>query len=382
VPTEQAAQVISCLPPNECEHCTTPLIPKNKITRHQIYEIPLPRYDIIEYQIRHAFCSCCKKTYRGKLLSSIGKRGFGTWVHAVTSLLTSKFRLSKRQALALLKDFYDIPICVGTVSNIEHRVSNTIEVGHAEIEEKLASSKVVHIDETEFKQKNRNGWAWTVASKEYSFFKLDISRGKKVARQLIGDFNGRTIVSDRYPAYGYLPERCHQVCWSHLKRDFRKISERGNISGVIGRNLLRHYGRIFGFWKASLIKGFIDDRRSRKKRSYLKRALLKELQRGCECSHGMAPRMCRKIFDQGESLFLFLSDKDIPATNNLAERQLRPLVIAKKLSFGVQSERGARFIERIFNITTSFRQQQQNPLTWLQGSINNYFCGQPIPSIA
>ena len=80
-----------------------------------------------------------------------------------------------------------------------------------------------------------------------------------------------------------------------------------------------------------------------------------------------------------ESLWLFLENPDVPATNNLAERQIRPLVIAKKLSFGVKSERGARFIERSYSLALSCRQQKKNVFSWLQDSINRYFTGAPAP---
>lgn len=49
-------------------------------------------------------------------------------------------------------------------------------------------------------------------------------------------------------------------------------------------------------------------------------------------------------------LWHFFKIKGVPPTNNHAERQLRPLVISKKLTFGTQSQRGSRFIERIFTV--------------------------------
>jgi transposase len=117
---------------------------------------------------------------------------------------------------------------------------------------------------------------------------------------------------------------------------------------VIGRRLLKSYGRIFSFWKSSLQWDCIDDKRTRKKRRCLKNALIKDLQFGSMCSHLTTARTCRNILAVGESLWLFLNNREVPATNNLVERQIRPLVIAKKLSFGVKSARGARFIERIY----------------------------------
>lgn len=378
VPVGQVDKVIVCPAPDKCSDCNAPLLPVDGIERHQVYEIPLPRYEITEYQILQGVCSCCKKTFRGETPAEVSNRGFGVRVHGAVALLTSKFKLSKRQALALLKDFFQMPMCVGSVSKIEHRVSQSLEPVHQNIKDIVTQSKVAHIDETGFKQSNHSGWAWILANKHFSFFQLDHSRGKKVAKQLIGNFFQRVIVSDRYPAYDFLPEFSHQVCWAHLKRDFQKISERSGISGVIGRRLLHGYGKIFAFWRSSS-QQFTDDKRTRKKRRHLKNKLLGDLEYGARCSHLRTARTCRKILGMGKSLWIFLENPEVPATNNLAERQLRPLVIAKKLSFGVKSDRGARFIERAYSLILTCRQQNKNVLSWLQDTITCHFTSVPTP---
>lgn len=379
VPPEQVDKVVTCPPPDKCNECDVPLLPLSEVVRHQVYEVPLPRYEITEYQLLQGYCSCCQKTYSGQTPAEVGKRGFGVRTHAMIALLTSKFKLSKRQALTLLKDFFQMPICVGSVSNIEHRVSQALEPLHEQIKNRIDGSKIAHIDETGFKQNNRSGWAWVMANECFSFFKLEYSRGKKVAKQLIGNFINRIIISDRYPAYNFLPTSCHQICWAHLKRDFQKISERSRIAGVIGRRLLHQYGKIFAFWKSSLQQGYNDDKRTQKKRRRLKNGLIKILQFGARCSHPATARTCCNILEAGEGLWLFLEDPDVPATNNLAERQIRPLVIAKKISFGVKSERGARFIERIYSLVLTCQQQNKNVLSWLQDSIIQYFTGNSAP---
>jgi transposase len=382
IPIERVDKVVACPPPDKCSECAGPLQSLDEVVRHQVYEIPLPHYEITEYQILQGYCRCCRKIYRGETPAEVGRRGFGIRVHAATALLTSKFKLSKRQALILLKDFYQMPICVGSVSNIEHRVSQSIEPLHGQIKKRIDKSRITHIDETGFKQNNRSGWAWVMANEYLSFLQLERSRGKKVAKKLIGNFINRIIISDRYPAYNFLPEACHQVCWAHLKRDFQKISERPGIASVIGRRLLHSYGRIFAFWKSSLQKECINDKRTRKKRRHLKNALVKDLQFGSGCSHLATARTCQNILAVGKSLWLFLENREVPATNNLAERQIRPLVIAKKLSFGVKSERGARFIERAYSLVLTCQQQNKDVLTWLQSSVIQHFTGHSPPLLA
>ena len=51
----------------------------------------------------------------------------------MVSLLTSKYRLSKRLVTAWFKDVYHMPICLGSVSNIEHTVSQSIQAPHEEV---------------------------------------------------------------------------------------------------------------------------------------------------------------------------------------------------------------------------------------------------------
>lgn len=65
-----------------------------------------------------------------------------------------------------------------------------------------------------------------MSTNEATLFALRRSRGKKIAKELIGNFYDRTFVTDRFAAYNYLPDKNRQVCWAHLLRDFTKISER------------------------------------------------------------------------------------------------------------------------------------------------------------
>ena len=71
----------------------------------------------------------------------------------------------------------------------------------------------------------------------------------------------------------------------------------------------------------------------------------------------------------------------VSPTNNHAERQLRPLVISKKLTFGTQSSRGSRFIERIFTIVTTCKQQNRDILAFLVERLQKYFLGEKGPSL-
>ena len=219
-----------------------------------------------------------------------------------------------------------------------------------------------------------------MSTSKATYFKLHKSRGKKVAKELIGNFHDRIIISDRYPAYNYLPEINHQVCWAHLKRDYQKISERADMIGKIGRSLLRAYARLFHFWKNECNAELIYSKKQKKRLNYLKNKMLKCLKIGASCNHDKTARTCQNTLECSKSLWRFLDVPGVSPTNNHAERQLRPLVISKKLTFGTQSDRGSRYIERIFSIVTTCNQQGRDALKIIVDQVHSYFCGVAAPS--
>lgn len=246
----------------------------------------------------------------------------------------------------------------------------------------VQAEPVIHMDETGFRQSNRNGWAWLMSTPTQTCFKLAMSRGRKVAKELVGTHNEHIYVTDRYSAYNWLPDRNRQVCWAHLKRDFQKISERPGVAGLIGRKLLKAYRRVFKFYKTEYQPGASPLWKKQKKRvNYFRRKMMKLLDEGARCSHAPTARTCRNIMESADSLWNFFDLTNVPPTNNHAERQLRPLVISKKLSFGTQSDRGSRFIERIFSVTTTCRQQKKDILNLLAEAIRRNFLGSRMGSL-
>ena len=76
-------------------------------------------------------------------------------------------------------------------------------------------------------------------------------------------------------------------------------------------------------------------------------------------------RTCRKILKVEPALWTFLDHPDVEPTNNAAERALRPAVIHRKLSYGVQSQRGALCQSRLLTWTTSLKQQGRDLMAFV-----------------
>lgn len=364
VPVEKVNSVIICPPQSHCD-CGKELKVLDQFERHQVFELPTPRYEVIEYQIQTGCCSSCRRRYQGNLPSGASRKGFGPRAQAMVSLLTSKYRLSKRLVHAWFSDVYQMPICLGSVSNVEHTVSQSLEQAHEDIKAQVQSATTIHLDETGHKECHQNGWAWIMSTQDATYFKLERSRGRKIAKGLIGDFRDHVYVTDRYSAYDFLPDKNRQVCWAHLKRDFQKISERSGAPGKIGKKLLKAYERLFKFWKTEYDPNMLSFKKPKKRLRYFKAKLLRHVREGTRCDHKATARTCTNIWESVDSLWNFFEITNVPPTNNHAERQLRPLVISKKLTFGTQSGRGSRFIERIFSVVATCKQQKKDVLAFI-----------------
>lgn len=75
---------------------------------------------------------------------------------------------------------------------------------------------------------------------------------------------------------------------------------------------------------------------------------------------GLEEKVRRRLHKQRDHLLTFLDHPEVDATNNLAERQLRPAVIARKLSCGNKTARGARTWEVLASLAATCAQRRES----------------------
>lgn len=71
--------------------------------------------------------------------------------------------------------------------------------------------------------------------------------------------------------------------------------------------------------------------------------------------------LCQRILPHLASLFVFVTEPAVPATNNAAERSLRPLVVAREMSGGTRSARGTHTRLTLASVFGTWRAQGINP---------------------
>ena len=92
----------------------------------------------------------------------------------------------------------------------------------------------------------------------------------------------------------------------------------------------------------------------------IQEGLEKTLEVGTRCGHSKTEGTCKQILKHKIALWTFVSEEGVEPTNNRAEQIIRGYVMWRKTSFGTQSDRGDRYVERIMTASTCCRLQDKN----------------------
>src|SRR5262249_37005325 len=168
--------------------------------------------------------------------------------------------VSKRGLEEVVETVFEVPVALGTVSHLEQQMSDALAPAHAEAVAAVRAAPVKHVDETGWKQAGQRCWLWVAATATVAGFLIHARRNLTALTALVGDGLHGILCSDRWGAYRAWPALRRQVCWAHLKRDFRKCLERGGDGERTGKAGLKAVRRVFEEWH--LFRGGGIDRAS------------------------------------------------------------------------------------------------------------------------
>ena len=202
-------------------------------------------------------------------------------------------------------------------------------------------------------------------------------RSQTAARQLLDQFAG-VLVTDRWGRYNFFTG-LRQICWAHLKRDFKAIREANGRLGKIGAELDDLATRILRL-RARVRDGTLKWQTFTNRMEPLMKDVETLLQKGAFYDGALAGK-CRMIFNARRHLWTFVDREDVDPTNNHAERVVRQGVLWRKSSFGTQSERGARYVERVLTAGATCQLQGRSVIEFMREACRCHAQNLPAPSL-
>jgi transposase len=396
LPIERVDEVVEHHP-DACRRCGTLLEGEDSDPlRHQVIEIPPITLLVIEHRLHRLVCPCCSTSTCAPLPADVDVSRYGPRLSSLIALLGAAFPLSISKSQALLQQVLGVELSRASIVRSLQRVSAALEQPTTAAHRALQQQPVVYVDETGAPTGNadgrnptgKRGWLWVAMSPVVTVFLQGLSRSAAAAIELLGHGFGGIVVSDRYSAYNHLPTQQRQLCWAHLIRDLTAISERSGASAAFGAQLLELQQQLFEQWHRYR-DGTIDwpalQHSSQPIRlafeATLQRVVELGIQRGERTPWASTVRTCQKLLKVADALWTFLETEGIEPTNNAAERALRPAVIQRKVSHGVQSANGAICRARLLTITTTLRQQGRDVWQFLEQAWIAHHHGGVMPSL-
>ena len=380
VPIEDVDHVERCKPPR-CGSCGEALCGDDPDPwRHQVTEIPPVRPLVVEYQLHQLTCLACGEPTRADLPECVPSGAFGPRLQATVAVLSGAYRVSRRNVQQLLSDFFGVTISLGAVSNLESLASSALRGAHEEALAHIREQPAVHADETSWRESSEKSWLWVGVGAKATVFLIRKSRSGVVAKELLGEELGGTLISDRWSGYNWVGIDQRQLCWAHLIRDFRKIAESGKETEIIGECLEDAAHELFGHWHR-VRDGTLARSTFQRHASRLRKRIRRLLQLGAEKDTWRGPAICRGILEMEPAMWTFVRDAGVEPTNNAAEQAIRPAVIWRKTSLGSQSRRGSEFVERMLTCVSTLRRGGRNVLDYIHEACVARLQGKPGPAL-
>jgi transposase len=350
-------------------------------TRHQVVELPPVIAHVTEYQGHARTCPCCGEVTHEPIPRELLVHGTGPRLSAALSYLSGCHGISKRGALEIADHLFAAPVSLGTVVNLEQEMSAALAAPHQEALAAVQAAAVKHADETSWKQRGKLCWLWTAATATVVAFVIHGKRSALGLTALLGWEIQGILCSDRWGVYGRVPPERRQVCWAHLKRDFKKIVDRDGPSAFVGRRGLGLVKEVFAAWHAfqqgrvtrAQLQATMEPLQNRMQRLLMEGAILGK--------DKTVATFCANVLELEPALWTFVRADGVEPTNNFMERLLRRAVLWRKRSFGCWSPAGCRFVERILTVVQTRRLQGQNVLEYLHSALCAHRASQPCPKL-
>jgi transposase len=320
-----------------CPHCAAAW-PAEPQTPQQVYdriELPPIKPDVTRVRLFGGRCACCGERAVATAPAGLEPGSpFGTSIEAIAVYLHYAQAIGIERLRLVFGELFGLSISEGALCNILARAQAPLEAAASTISALVTTSDVVASDETSVRVMKKTCWEWVFVTAACVLHIIRPSRGAGVVRSLFGELRPRVWLSDSLGS-----QRGHadiwQVCLAHLLRDAQYAIDCGDhgFSVAFKRLLLRAIA--IGRRRDRLLDTTLAQYRADLDRR-LDRVLA--LPRRGEA----AGKLRRRIARDREHLFVFITDRDVHATNNVSERALRPSVIFRKVTNGFRSEWGAQ----------------------------------------
>lgn len=345
------------------------------------------RAQVIEHRLIRSRCTCGAE-HLGVWPEGINApTQYGVRAKAFVVHLNQQHLVPLQRTCVLMQDAFSLNLSQASVLAFCRQAAQALQSTVAVIGQAVQSSAVVHADESGIRVKGRLHWLHCVVTTRLSWLACHAKRGTE-AFEALGILAGvrGTLVHDGLAGYKNL-DCTHSLCNAHHLRELVFVHEQCNE-------------KIWDGWAKEMIDLLVQAKRevaqtgeplALERQGWYAGQWDRLLDRGealnPEAKHTGAPtgkrgrqqqskpfNLLRRLRAHRSDVWRFITDKDVPFTNNLAEQALRMSKVKQKVSGGFRTTKGA---DTFFTIRSYLATMQKQGVC-LFDCLVSAFKGQPV----
>jgi transposase len=356
---------------DHCSHCQADVsgVAQTAFQAYDRIEIPQITPDITRVTLHGGICPCCTKRFKASAPVGLEPGSpFGPNLRAFVLYLRFTQAISFERLARLMSDLLGLEISEGALVNILADSRRAFEAQVALIRRRLLAGTILQSDETGMRVAKKTWWNWVFHHDDSACFVIRPARGKAVVEEFLGDVRPEFWVSDRLAAQTGWADKGHQVCLAHLLRDIQYAIDAGDTAFAPAMHKLLRQAIAIGRRRDRL-----KDATLQLYAAKLETKLDRLLQIVPTAEQGEKLKKIIKKWRQ--NLFIFVTNRDLPPTNNGSEQALRPCVIFRKVTNCFRSQWAADLYADIRSVVETGRRRAIGALQAIRLTLND----QPLP---
>jgi len=353
-----------------CPECGGEL---SDIREHEQFEIDIPEVKpvITRYVSYSGKCQNCHKRVRLKHADQIseatGAAGvvIGPRAKALAANMKHRLGASYEKVCETINDAFGLRVTRSGWCQADQRLAQQARPVYIELIEALRACVVVHADETGWRIGVLSAWLWVFTNQQITVYAIENSRGHEVVVHILGkEFKG-ILVSDCFLAYDHheLAAWLKQKCLAHLLKNLKELTE------IKTRGAIRFARDATAVLKQALTlkaaRPSLDEASFSQQAAELEARLDALIDPQRQLTDPDNCRFAKRLRKHRQHILRFLYVDELDATNNLAERNLRPGVITRKTNGCNRTDDGAETHAILSSILVTCRQQEIPILDYL-----------------
>ena len=362
------------IPACACQHCGADVsaAPQFACEAYDHIEIPPIKPEVTRVTLHGGICPDCGEKFKAAPPADMPRGSpFGENLRALVLYLRFTQNIALERLSTLLSTMLGLEISEGALVNILQAARSAFARQREAIRARLLSGTALQSDETGLRVGKANWYLWVFHHKDSAVFVAEPTRAQTVVSDFLGDYRPDYWVSDRYAGQMGWAEKDHQVCLAHLIRDVQYALDCGDA--VIGPDLRHLLGEAcdIGARREGLSDATLKSYKAR-----LETRLTRILAR--TPAHEAGVKLIAMIKRTRQYLFVFMTNRKLPPTNNGSEQAIRPCVIFRKVVYCFRSAWGAKLYADIRSVIETARRRGIDALA----AIRLTLAGKPLAASA